>query len=215
MRRILTVLLIVLAATWIFTGVPRASDDDTDAGAGPDPKKIKKEAESAIVPKTREQLKVPDDVLRSNLKEAYTLTRTVSPIAVDASVSGGEVTLRGKVGSLAEKNLADAVARTCPGVRKVRNNLIVSARIPHPWPQGDPRGIADVLKDEKILKEVRKKVAASALVRLADVKLEIYLGVVVISGPVESEEVRAKLREVILFSQDVRAVVNHTWVAGQ
>ncbi len=203
-RAVAIVLALVIAGC--ATTTPKApapepvSDEELDLPAAPiDPKKIV----------------LPDPVIRANLVEGYAATRSVHPGAVIADVEGGVVTLRGTVSSISERNLAIAVAATSPGVRRVKPKLIVKPATRAEWPAYDARGIADVATDQQILAEVRRRISATNQVRVAELDVQVYLGVVILSGPVESAAVRARLRETALFIPRVRGVVNNLWVPGE
>ncbi len=190
--------------------VPPAFSED--AGEDADSSETLLQTGKKAVAIKKGKIRLPDGVIVKNLGEAFAASKTVNPRAIKASVKNGEVTLRGKVGTVSERNLIDAIVRTSPGVQNVRNSLRVEKARKEPWPRHDPRGIADVLHDEKTLKKVRQKLARSGLVRMADVKIVVYMGVVVIAGPVETEAARKKIRETVLYTEKVRAVVNNTWV---
>lgn len=205
MRRAFAIVLaLVIAGCATTTPTPPppepVSDEELDLPAARiDPKKIV----------------LPDPVIRANLAEGYAATRSVHPVAVIADVDGGVVTLRGIVSSISERNLAIAVAATSPGVRRVKPKLIVKAATRAEWPAYDARGIADVATDQQILAEVRRRISATNQVRVAELDVQVYMGVVILSGPVESAAVRARLRETALFIPRVRGVVNNLWVPGE
>ena len=161
-----------------------------------------------------QRLFVPDSQIRKNLKKSFQKTRSVAGRDVHLSIREGEVILIGKVGSVAEKNLADALVRTSPGIRKVKNKLRIVPQREHPWPKGDSRGLADVVHDRQILDAVRRKLARTGQARLSQMKIEVYLGVVILAGPVQDLGAKKRNYNAVLYIPKVRAVIDNTWVEG-
>src|SRR5713101_4184702 len=64
-----------------------------------------------------------DAATTSKVKTALLLSKHVSAFDIKATTSRGEVTLTGSVPSRAEKLLAEKVAQSVEGVKKVVNNL--------------------------------------------------------------------------------------------
>jgi osmotically-inducible protein OsmY len=159
-----------------------------------------------------QRLFVPDSEIRKNLKKSFQKTRSVAGRDVHLSIREGEVILIGKVGSVAEKNLADALVRTSPGIRKVKNKLRIVPQREHPWPRGDSRGLADLVHDRQILDAVRRKLARTGQARLSQMKIEVYLGVVILAGPVQDLGVKKRNYNAVLYIPKVRAVIDNTWV---
>lgn len=205
MRRVLAIVLAILGAACAAHSPPAdapapVADEDVELPA---------------TPGAARKIVLPDPVIRANLAEGYAATRSVHPSAVIADVESGVVTLRGTVSSISERNLAIAVAATSPGVRRVKPKLIVKPATRAEWPTHDARGIADVATDQQLLTEVRRRISATNQVRVAELDVQVYMGVVILSGPVESAAVRARLRETALYIPRVRGVVNNLWVPGE
>ncbi|MCB1153389.1 MAG: BON domain-containing protein [Deltaproteobacteria bacterium] len=154
---------------------------------------------------------VPDSTIKSNLRDAYQATQTLQARDIETRIVDGQVLVRGRVGSIAERNLVLAVTRTSPGVWRVHDQLRVEKPLKMTMPRGDTRGLADVAQDQAIAKEVKRNMAQVPGVRMADLEVEVHLGVVVVSGPVESLEQAKALRKEILYIDKVRAVVMNVW----
>ncbi|MCZ7586380.1 MAG: BON domain-containing protein [Deltaproteobacteria bacterium] len=182
---LLTLLLMLATAAGVW-----AADDEDQKDEEPKDPLIPAAGSAAL--EARKSPVLPDPVIRDRLAASMWATKTVGARDVRATVKDGAVTLRGKVDSIAERNLVDAVARTSPGVRSVRNDLRVVKRRDHPWPAGDPRSVGDVIMDQKLEKEVRRRIGASGLVRSADLRVDVHMNVVVLSGPVPSGSAREK-----------------------
>jgi osmotically-inducible protein OsmY len=68
----------------------------------------------------------PDDVKR-RIEEAFVRSAELDARKVSVDVNDGEITLRGAVTSLREKEEAQRTAWSAPGVRQVTNEIVVSA----------------------------------------------------------------------------------------
>lgn len=68
----------------------------------------------------------PDEIVRVDVKNAIGAERVTATEEIDVSTEDGIVTLRGLVGSVAQKSLAAWIAANERGVREVRNELRVA-----------------------------------------------------------------------------------------
>lgn len=66
-----------------------------------------------------------DERIREDVCDRLTEVATLDASAIDVSVMGGDVTLRGSVTSRADKRHVEDSVETVPGVRNVQNNLRV------------------------------------------------------------------------------------------
>lgn len=200
--------LSLAALTSLFTMRPAHADEPTPA---PSPDEDSSPIETPS-PRAAARITLPDPMIRANLAEAMAATRSVRGHEVSMEVKDGVVRVTGRVDTIAERNLVIAVARTSPGVKRVRPNLVVKPEPRKPWPAHDARDLGDVARDEKLLASVKRAVAASGLARTSDMDIQVYMGVAILSGPVRDEAARARLRERVLYLEEVRAVVNNMWI---
>jgi osmotically-inducible protein OsmY len=70
----------------------------------------------------------PDERIREVVNELLTEHDGIDATDVEVTVSEGEVTLEGMVGSRWQKRLAEDIAAACGGVRDVHNRLRVADR---------------------------------------------------------------------------------------
>jgi hyperosmotically inducible periplasmic protein len=82
----------------------------------------------AIAQDTRPQAAVTDSSLDSRIEAAIEKDATLGKRDIDVDVSGGVVTLKGKVRTAAERAHAEQLA-TIPGVTRVQNDLIVDPSV--------------------------------------------------------------------------------------
>jgi len=107
------------------------SNPATGAVAQPKPAEGKIEVAKAIeIPKSIETPRVPIDenkVLASKVKSALGADPALKFLAIDAGASDGVVTLYGTANNGALREKAARVASGVPGVKSVRNELVIVA----------------------------------------------------------------------------------------
>lgn len=116
---------------------------------------------------------------------------------LNVEVQGGKVTLRGTVGSYAERMAAQRLAEAVPGVAEVVNRLQVAIpdyRIP---------------VDAEIMRAARDRLYWDAELSGADIQVSTAGGVVTLAGRVEHQYQRDVAERVIEHLAGVRAIVNN------
>jgi len=138
------------------------------------------------------QIKVkPGDISDTKIKNNVVNSLLRDPAAdsyeVNVSVNNGEVKLTGTVDSMAEKNLAEKVAKGVRGVTALKNNIDVRVKENRP--------------DYEIEKEVKKRLQTSLYVDAGMIDVDVSGGDVKLKGAVGS------------LAEKTRAH-NLSWVAG-
>jgi osmotically-inducible protein OsmY len=117
-------------------------------------------------------------------------------------VQPGKVTLRGMVGSYAERMAAQRLAEAVPGVAQVVNRLLVA--IP------DHR----IRVDAEVLRAARDRIDWDAELPGADIQVSVAGGVVTLAGRVEHQYQRDVAERVIEHLAGVRAIVNNLAISS-
>jgi osmotically-inducible protein OsmY len=118
-----------------------------------------------------------DAWITMKVKGALAFHRNVSALATEVTTDNGVVTLAGKAGSEAEKQLATEYAKDVDGVKSVRNQLIVTG---HTEPAMDR--IGDKIDDASITAQVKTSLLFHRSTRALATKVATRDGVVTIRG---------------------------------
>lgn len=121
-----------------------------------------------------------DRDIKAAIEQKMLLDAQVNSTAVVADVSGGVVTLRGKVDNLLGKRAAAEEARTTAGVTRVKNRIKVAS----------PENVADA----RISNRIAGALAADPYVSRFDVNIGVHNGAAALAGSVNTyfEKVRAE-----------------------
>ncbi len=123
----------------------------------------------------------------------------VSSNNVSVTTAKGVITLRGQVASEAERQAAEAVARTIEGQQAVVNHLTVV-----------PQAVRTAVerRDDQLVTDVRQAITKEASLRKATIEVRAEKGVVTLTGKAPSLETSVRASEVVRWVSGVRAVRN-------
>jgi hyperosmotically inducible protein len=140
-----------------------------------------------------------DAWITSKTKIALYADERVSGSAINVDTNAGVVTLRGKVGSDAEKKTAAEVAKGIEGVTQVKNNLEVV-------PSAEKKAVNR--KDDEITKAVKERLAKDAQLKGSSVGVRSDNGVVTLTGDAKNLDARARASQLARGVEGVKAVKN-------
>jgi hyperosmotically inducible periplasmic protein len=123
----------------------------------------------------------------------------VSSNNVSVTTAKGVITLRGQVASGAERQAAEAVARTIEGPQAVVNHLTVV-----------PQAVRTAVerRDDQLVTDVRQAIAKEASLQKTTIEVRAEKGVVTLTGKAPSLETSVRASEVVRWVSGVRAVRN-------
>jgi osmotically-inducible protein OsmY len=213
------VLLLILFVLIVGTGSFSCAIKIADGSAKPPDPSSNAVNEQSVDPVLAKQIKksggkitLPDPVLEQRLKESLAASKRNEVARLKVKVKDGRVFIGGPVTSLEQRNLAESIVRTAPGVKGVHAKVAVKKFNPSPTFHGDRRSLGQITSDKQTRDLVRRRLAASPHIASSRILVEVYDGVVVLSGYVRTNHERKLAREKALFTDSVRSVVNHLQV---
>lgn len=116
-----------------------------------------------------------DSTITTRINHEMVKDDLVKARQIDVDTIGGHVTLTGVVATRKESTRATQIAHRVPGVKSVTNNLQIGERsFGHIW------------DDNLIGNRIKAKLIAEPEVRSLNIDVDVYLGVVTLSGIVSS-----------------------------
>lgn len=148
-----------------------------------------------------ERRSVADSAITAAVKSNLVAPNENSAINVNVDTRGGVVTLTGVVGTRAEKEQAERIARNTEGVTRVINNIMVMTN-------GRPDAGAKAsmaASDLAILSKIKTRYVAEGVV---GAKVEVKDGVVTLKGNVVDAQTRARAENIARATSGVKSVNN-------
>lgn len=142
-----------------------------------------------------------DYAITADVKSKLVVDNENLAINVNVDTRGGVVTLTGVVGTQAEKEQAERIARNTEGVTRVINNITVETNGAYNAGEGAVIGASDLT----ILSKIKTRYVAEDVV---GVKIEVKDGVVTLKGDVESPQIRARAENIARATSGVKSVNN-------
>ena len=119
---------------------------------------------------------VDDSTITTRVKHAMMKDKTVKARQIDVDTIGGHVTLTGAVATRNEAKRASQIALSVPAVKSVSNNIQIGKR-----------SVGDVWDDSVLSNKIKAKLIAEPEVRSLNIDVDVYLGVVTLTGVVSSK----------------------------
>jgi hyperosmotically inducible protein len=119
---------------------------------------------------------VDDSTITSRVNHEMLKDDVVKARQIDVDTVGGHVILTGVVATREESNRAVQIARNVPAVKSVTNNIQIGER-----------SFGDVWTDNVISNKIKAKLIAEPEVRSLNIDVDVYLGVVTLTGIVSTK----------------------------
>lgn len=142
---------------------------------------------------------IDDSVLTGKVKAALIADPVTKARQIDVEVRRGVVQLNGFVDSAAEKSQASTVATGVSGVMGVQNNLSVNTAT---------ATAGEVIDDSILTAKVKAALIESNDTKAHEINVETKLGVVHLSGFVDSANAKARASELARSVSGVKGVKN-------
>lgn len=142
---------------------------------------------------------IDDSALTASVKSALIADPVTKARQIDVEVRRGVVQLNGFVDSAAEKSQATTVATGINGVMEVQNNLAVNTAT---------ATVGEVIDDSILTAKVKAKLIESSDTKAHEINVETKLGVVHLSGFVDTANAKAKASELARSVSGVKEVKN-------
>jgi hyperosmotically inducible protein len=214
MRRLLAVIVLLVVVLAVFAYLRRDRLATPAGAAAPD---VRAEARD-LGAQARHTLREVGSELRdakvtASVKTALGLNRTLRGYSIGVSTENGVVTLRGRVDSDDARARAETVATEVPEVKKVVNELQVSAGAVTSAP-GSGRTLGESVDDQAL--EVKVKLALSLNRELngSDVTVQVYRKDVTLGGEVTNAAQHDRALQVARDTASVGNVIDRIHVRG-
>lgn len=148
---------------------------------------------------------VDDSNVSAALASKYTLDSEIDRYRIDIDTLDGVVTLRGSVADAEQRKDAERIAKSTEGVHSVVNKLDV---------RPEPRSAKASFEDSWIVVMIDSKLVVDPEVRSRNVDVDVFEGVVTLSGIVETQAARAEAEDLAGSVDGVLKVVNELQVGG-
>jgi osmotically-inducible protein OsmY len=141
--------------------------------------------------------------VKASVRTALALNRHLNNTEIEVSVSDGEVTLSGVVGTEIQKQLAENIALSIKGVNKVQNTLKVS-RLLARGPTERVRTLGERLDDLTIEAAIKTSFMLNENVKARDIRVSSQRGRITLTGTFASP---AEVELARKIAEDVEGVI--------
>ncbi|MEW6593335.1 MAG: BON domain-containing protein [Thermodesulfobacteriota bacterium] len=146
---------------------------------------------------------VDDVTITTRVKAGMVQDATVKARDIDVDTVSGVVYLTGYVDSARERERAESIARSVSGVAAVQNNLQVGSR-----------SVGQALDDKNLGVKIKAKLIGEPGIRSLAVDVDVYRGVVHLTGTVESAAQKTKILELTRSTPGTVRIVDNIRVKG-
>ena len=139
-----------------------------------------------------------DSTITTRVKHAMMKDEIVKARQIDVDTIGGHVTLTGAVATRTEAKRASQIALGVPAVKSVSNNIQVGER-----------SFGDLWDDNVISNKIKAKLIAEPEVRSLNIDVDVYLGVVTLTGVVSTKYQRDRALELSRSTEGAVKVIDN------
>ncbi|MCY1398105.1 BON domain protein [compost metagenome] len=119
---------------------------------------------------------------------ALALNRNLSPFKIEVAVDNGTATLKGRVESQVDRELAEQIALGTSGITKVDNQLVVDETLADQ--PGERQKIAQRFEDATLTATIKSKLLWNTQTEGLDIDVETRDGIVTLKGHAQSAEAK-------------------------
>jgi hyperosmotically inducible periplasmic protein len=141
---------------------------------------------------------VDDSTITTRINHEMLKDDLVKARQIDVDTIGGHVTLTGVVATREESSRTVQIARRVPAVKSVRNNLQIGER-----------NFGNVWSDNVISNKIKAKLIAEPEVRSMNIDVDVYLGVVTLTGVVSSKYQKDRAIEISRTTDGIVKVIDN------
>ncbi|MGQ3685907.1 MAG: BON domain-containing protein [Candidatus Loosdrechtia sp.] len=151
---------------------------------------------------------IDDSVIIGRIMSSFVVEPSVSALNIKVNALNGLVQLSGFADSAEEASKAEEIAAGTKGVRLVRNNIIVK-------PEGEEgESVGEFIDDSAITAKIKGAFILDRTIRLLDIKVTTFKGVVQLSGFVNFRQEAQKAEETVTGVKGVKSVRNDIIIIG-
>ncbi|MND87041.1 Osmotically-inducible protein Y precursor [compost metagenome] len=164
---------------------------------------------------------------------ALALNRTLSPFKIDVTVDNGTATLKGRVESQVDRDLAEQIAQGTAGITQVDNQLVIDETLADQ--PSEPQKIAQRFEDATLTATIKSKLLWNTQTEGLNIEVETRDGIVTLKGHAQSAEAKTlagtlasntagvqEVNNLISFSSadassapPVQGALSDAWVSGK
>jgi osmotically-inducible protein OsmY len=141
---------------------------------------------------------VDDSTITTRINHEMLKDDIVKARQIDVDTIGGHVTLTGVVATRQESTRAAQIARSVPAVKSVTNNIQIGER-----------SFGNFWSDNVLGNKIKAKLIAEPEVRSMNIDVDVYLGVVTLTGVVSSKYQKDRAIEISRRTDGIVKVIDN------
>jgi hyperosmotically inducible protein len=141
---------------------------------------------------------VDDSTITTRVKHVMMKDKVVKARQIDVDTINSHVTLTGAVATPHEAKRATQIAQSVPGVKSVSNNIQIGER-----------SVGDIWDDNVLSNKIKAKLIAEPKIRSLNIDVDVYLGVVTLTGVVGSKYQKDRAIEISRRTDGIVKVIDN------